>query len=65
MSLVSLVVLFIVAGVVSFLIYRAPFIAEPYKTFAQYAILVCVVLYVLFGFFGAGLHDVRIPTYHR
>ena len=65
MSLFALIFLIVAAGVVAWLIGKAPFIAEPYKTFAQYALLVVVVLYILFSFLGGGFHDVRIPTIHK
>ena len=65
MSLFFLIFLICAAGVVAWLIGRAPFILEPYKQFAQWALLAVVVLYILFTIFGGGAHDIRIPSYHR
>lgn len=65
MTLMSLVVLLVVAGVIVFLIQQAPFIDATWKTFASYAVLVFVVLYLLFAFFGGGagqLGNIRVPT---
>lgn len=62
MSLVTLVCLILFAGVICFLITRAPFIAEPYKSGACWVILVCVVLYIAYALLGP-LPNVRLP--HR
>lgn len=45
--LLVIVAVILAAGVVVWLIGRAPFIEPPYKEFAKYAILVVVVLWVL------------------
>jgi hypothetical protein len=60
MSLFTLVALIIAAGILSWLVGKAPFIDPPYQAFARYAILVAVVLYILYCFFGP-FPDVRIP----
>jgi len=46
--LIVIVAVILAAGVIVWLIGRAPFIEPPYKEFAKYAILVVVVLWVLF-----------------
>jgi uncharacterized Tic20 family protein len=62
MSFFSLIFIILIAGVVVWLINIAPFIDAQYKSFAKFAILACVVIYILFALFGggAGFHDFRI-----
>ena len=62
MSFFTLILIILFAGVVVFLIDRAPFIDAQYKSFAKWAILACVVIYILFAIFGGstGFHDFRI-----
>ena len=55
--LVTALIILVVAGVVSFLISRAPFIDEPYKSYALYLILAVVVIYLLVV--------VVVPLLHR
>ena len=62
MSLFTALALILFAGVVSFLIYKAPFVAEPYKSGACWLILVVVVLYIAYAILGP-FPDVRLP--HR
>lgn len=49
--LVTALIVLVVAGVVAFLIKRAPFIDEPYKSYALYLIMAVVVLYLLLKVF--------------
>jgi branched-subunit amino acid transport protein len=62
MSFFTLILIILFAGVVVFLIDRAPFVDVQYKSFAKWAILACVVVYILFAIFGGstGFHDFRI-----
>lgn len=60
MSLFTLLLVICAAGLVAFLIKKAPFIDEPYKGFALWVLLAFVVLYILYCFFGP-FPDVRIP----
>ena len=52
MSLFAVLGLLILAGIVSLGIKKAPFIDEPYKSYALWAIWVFVVLYLAWTFFG-------------
>lgn len=46
-NLITIVVAIVLGGVADFLIQRAPFLAEPYKAYARYAILVVVVIVIV------------------
>lgn len=59
MSLVTLILVVLLAGVVYWLIQKAPFIDAQFKQIALWLILACVVLYIVFGVFGP-FPDVRI-----
>ena len=52
MSFFAVLGLLIFAGVISLVIKKAPFIDEPYKTYALWFIWVCVVLYLAYAFLG-------------
>jgi len=45
--LISLLIIILVLGLVAFLIRQAPFIDEPYKQWALYAVLVVAVLIII------------------
>ncbi len=62
MSLVTLVCVILLAGVIVWLIRQAPFIDPPYKQFATWVILVCVVIWIAYTLLGP-LPNIRIP--HR
>jgi len=51
--LIVIVAVILAAGVVAWLIGKAPGIDPTYKSFAQYAILVVVVLWVIIAVFKA------------
>lgn len=61
MSLVNIVVIILIAGVIVWLIQQAPFIAPQYKTFASYAILIVIVLWIISALFGWGsVTDIKV-----
>jgi hypothetical protein len=60
MSLFTLLAVILIAGVLVWLIGKAPFIDPQYQSFAKWVVLAFVVLYILFCFFGP-FPDVRIP----
>ena len=61
MSLVSLIVVLVLAGIFVFLVNRAPFIDPPWKQYISYAILVFVVIWIAGALLGWGhLTDMRI-----
>lgn len=45
--LIQALIICLVAGVVAFLVKRAPFVDEPYKTYFLYIVMVVVVLWLL------------------
>jgi hypothetical protein len=45
--LIFLLVVFLICGLVVFLIRRAPFIEQPFKAWAEYAVVVVAVLIVI------------------
>lgn len=47
MSILDIVILLVVVGIIAFLIQRAPFIDEPYKSWALYALLVFVAIAII------------------
>jgi hypothetical protein len=60
MSLVTLLCIILLAGVIAFLIKKAPFIDEPYKGYALWVLLVVVVLWIAFTLLGP-FPNPRIP----
>ncbi len=52
MTLGTILVLLIVAGILCWLIKAAPFITEPFKTWAVYAIIAVVLVYILGAVLG-------------
>ena len=52
MSFFSVIGLLILAAVVSLVIWKAPFIVEPYKSYILWFVWACVVLYLAWVFFG-------------
>jgi len=61
MSLLYLLCLLLVAGLIAFLIKKAPFIDEPYKGYALWVLLAVVILYIVFTLLGP-FPNPRIPT---
>lgn len=60
MTLGYFIGLCLVAGIVVFLVKRAPFIDAEWKSYISYGILALVVLLVLSAVFGFNLPNVRI-----
>lgn len=55
--LVTIVIIVVICGLVAFLLQQAPFIAEPFKSFGVYAILVVAVILIVLQLAGlAGVH---------
>lgn len=62
MTLLSLILVLLLAGIFVFLVNKAPFIDAPWKTWIGYAVLVFVVIWLvgsLLGGFGQ-LTNIRI-----
>jgi hypothetical protein len=62
MSLFTLVVAILFAGLACWVINRAPFIDPPFKQVATWVILVAVVLWIVFTLFGSG-PNIQIPKF--
>jgi hypothetical protein len=60
MSLVTILLVVILAGVAWYLISIAPFIGQPFKSIAQWLIIVCVVVWVVSILVGWDILNVRI-----
>ena len=60
----SLIVLLCFFGLIAFLISKAPFIAEPYKGYALWVLLVFAVIAVFYFFFGPVDFN-HLPTRRR
>ncbi len=54
MSLLTIFIVFIVAGVIVFLVRKAPFIDADWKNYISYGVLLVVVLWLLSIFFNLG-----------
>lgn len=52
MTLGTLLVLLVVAGMIVWLIRSAPFIAEPWKSWATYAVIAFVLIYIVGALLG-------------
>jgi hypothetical protein len=63
MSLFFALAVLLFAGIVAFVIYKAPFVAEPYKSWALWVLLAAVVLYLAYQLLGP-FPAVRSPTRH-
>ena len=62
MTLLSLILVLLLAGIFVFLVNKAPFIDAPWKSYIGYAVLIFVVVWIvgsLLGGFGA-LTNMRI-----
>lgn len=59
MSLISLLCLILIAGVIYWLIGKAPFIAPPFQQIAQWVLIAVVVIYVAIAILGP-LPDIRL-----
>lgn len=66
MSLLTLLVIIVVVGIVVWAIYKAPFIAPPFKTAAMIVALVVVGLLILnaFGVIDA-MRGINVPKVHK
>lgn len=64
MSLLTLLVIIILVGVAVYVIYRTPFIAQPFKSIAMIVALVVVGLLVLqaFGVLDS-LRSISVPRF--
>jgi hypothetical protein len=62
MTLWTIIVLCLIAGVVVFLVKRAPFIDAEWKSYISYGILVVVVLIILSALFG-GFTGLNTPIH--
>ena len=52
MTLGYLIALLVIAGIIVFLVKRAPFIDAEWKTYISYGVLVIVALFILRALFG-------------
>lgn len=52
MTLLSLILVLVLAGVIVFLVNRAPFIDPPWKSYIGYAILIFVVIWIIGALLG-------------
>lgn len=52
MTLGTILVLLLVAGILCWLINAAPFIAAPFKQWAIYLVIAVVLIYIVAGIFG-------------
>ena len=62
MTLLSLILVLLLAGIFVFLVNRAPFIDAPWKSYIGYAVLIFVVVWIVGSLLG-GFHqltDIRI-----
>ncbi len=51
-TLVTILIIVIVCGAIAFLLQRAPFIEEPFKSFGVYALLVVAVILIVLQLAG-------------
>ena len=58
-SLVTILIILVICGAIAFLLNRAPFIEEPFKSFGVWAILCVAVILVILQL--AGLAGVSLP----
>lgn len=58
-SLVTILIILVICGSIAFLLNRAPFIEEPFKSFGVWCILVVAVILVILQL--AGLAGVSLP----
>ncbi len=55
--LVTILIILVICGAVAFLLQRAPFIEEPFKSFGVWCILVVAVILIILQIAGlAGFH---------
>ncbi len=57
-TLITILIIVIVCGAIAFLLQRAPFIEEPFKSFGVYALLVVAVILIVLQL--AGLANVSL-----
>jgi len=60
MSVLTIVIVILLAGVAWYLISIAPFVGQPFKSIAQWVIIVAVVVWVVSVLVGCDLLNVRI-----
>ncbi len=51
-TLITILIIVIVCGAIAFLLQRAPFIEEPFKSFGVYALLVVAVILIVLQLAG-------------